>query len=102
MKTPDQIADEFVDTITWPFDERTTISATELADMLAAAVEADRAQRLPRAEAEILADVVESGIAREVGALDVRHAYSEAEIDRLKSRWSAARATLATIKEMSA
>ena len=44
MKTPDQIADEFVDTITWPYDERHAISATELADMLAAAIEADRAQ----------------------------------------------------------
>lgn len=44
VKTPDQIADEFVDTLTWPYSEQRTISATELADMLAAAIEADRAQ----------------------------------------------------------
>lgn len=45
LKTPDQIADELIDTFTWPLSERITISATKLADTLVAAIEADRAQR---------------------------------------------------------
>lgn len=45
LKTPDEIADEYVDSIRWPFNEITTISATELADMLVAAIQQDRKQR---------------------------------------------------------
>jgi hypothetical protein len=100
IKTPEEIADEYVDTITWPYGELTTISATALADMLTAAIEADRAQRFNAADMEVLFDIAESGIAREVGAIDVRHQYANGEIERMKRRWSGARAAIAALREV--
>lgn len=45
MKTPAEIADEWVDTIQWPYSEIVPMHSTDLADMLIAAIEDDRAQR---------------------------------------------------------
>lgn len=44
MKSPRKVADEFVDTITWPYSEMVSMHSTELADMLVAAIKADRQQ----------------------------------------------------------
>lgn len=44
MKTASDLADEFVDTFTWPYSERIEISATVLADTLTAAIEAARSE----------------------------------------------------------
>lgn len=39
-----EIADTIIDSFTWPYDERITISATELADALVTAILTDRMQ----------------------------------------------------------
>lgn len=44
FKTPDEIADELVESLHWNYFDMTTMSDMVLADTIAAAIEADRAQ----------------------------------------------------------
>lgn len=45
MKTPEEVADGFIDLYNWPSTELLTFSATTLADLLIAAIVTDREQR---------------------------------------------------------
>jgi hypothetical protein len=76
------------------------IGADEIRGLIVAAIEADRAQRFNAADMEVLFEVAESGIAREVAAIDVRHQYANGEIERMKRRWSGARAAIAALREV--
>jgi hypothetical protein len=96
VKTPEEVAHE-----TW--GEGTGFhagSGPAIIEMMTAAIEADRAQSFNAADMEVLFDIAESGIAREVGAIDVRHQYANGEIERMKRRWSGARAALAALREV--
>jgi hypothetical protein len=98
VKTPEEIAGEALRDRIANADLSTHGRVIKAA--IVAAIEADRAQRFNAADMEVLFEVAESGIAREVAAIDVRHQYANGEIERMKRRWSGARAAIAALREV--